>query len=173
MEAWFNLMDLNPLYAGCLTYISMTCVYICLKTVLWWAVFGTVGLFKKWYTVEKWLSRTKWGILCVAALVVANFSLWVTFNPENDYLNCFYLVLWLLALRVTWREFFTLGGLLRGDWSFSYPELRFFAWNTFNPLIIFRIFRSPFSSSASSDDDWKEAVRREEYGYYQQRGVYI
>lgn len=173
METWVNYYEANAGFTVCVTFISLACAHICIKTIVWWTYYSIIGLFKNWFTSQMWKRKTAWGMLGIIALILGNVLLWATFDLESDVYYWVVVILSLFAARMAWREFFTLCGLFRGDWSFSCPELRFFAWNKFNPLFFMKVFSSPFSRSGSSDDDWKEDVRREEYYHYQQRGLYV
>ena len=131
MELWLKMIESNPEMAGSLSFIAFISAYVCVKTVLWWFVFGTIGLCRDWYTFSAWFSRTKWGILGLLALAGGNGLLWVMYSPGNEIYENVVLVLILLGARIMWREFFTVGGIARGDWGLDEPNLRFFAWNTF------------------------------------------
>lgn len=168
------LMDMHPELAMAVTVISVVSVYVCLKTVLWWIVFGTVGLCRKDYTFRQWLGYTKWGLLGLLALILVDAVLWFGFNPDNVVYTYTCWGLFVLAVRIAWREFFTAGGFLRGDWSFSNPELRFFAWNTLNPFFFLKVFSSPFAKSNNNPKNdtpwgsWGDAIYT--YEFYRQSG---
>lgn len=147
MEKLTMLMDMHPEMAIAVTIISVVSAYVCIKTVLWWLVFGTIGLCRMDYTIRQWLGYTKWGLIGMIVLILVDAVLWFGFNPDNVVYTYACWGLFILAVRIAWREFFTLGGFLRGDWSFSNPELRFFAWDTLNPFFFLKIFSSPFAKS--------------------------
>lgn len=131
MDIFSKMHSLDADLAGLVLYVSIVCVYVCVKTSIWWLLFGTLKLFRNQYSGNAWLKRTLIGLFCILLLALGNVLLWTLFSPENDYYRNICIVLLLLAYRITWREIFTLGGIDRGDWNFDKPNLRFFAWNTF------------------------------------------
>lgn len=152
MDDLTKLMDMHPEMAVAVTIISVVSVYVCIKTVLWWLLYGTVGLIRQDYTFRKWMRYTTWGLIGMLVLVLVDAVLWFGFNPDNVVYTYSCWGLFVLASRVVWREFFTIGGLLRGDWSFSNPELCFFAWDTFNPFVIFKPIKWWLSSFGGLTD---------------------
>ena len=133
-----------------------------------------VSSFLCYYLIEprNWIIVS---ILCMVDFLYLflNAYLFLAFNPDNVIYMIVLSVCMLLASRIMWREFFTMFGLLRGDWYLFEPKLRFFHWEKFNVWVIFKplkwIFSSPFHSSKKSF--WEDFGKDyETYCYYRQYG---
>ena len=139
-----------------ITVLAMA--YAVIKTVLWWAVSGTLGLLLGRLTLSRWGGLTLRGGLFVVlgALAAAGILLLaVRIGDVHWTVTGAAAVCALLSLRVFWREVFTLFGLLSGDWSLSCPRLRFFGWGDSLPSVFGFFGRgSGDGGSDSSKPDW-------------------
>lgn len=148
--------------------VMFVTLYIFTKTLLWWILFGTGKLLFKVITPSEWFNKTLRGLGLGLGLIVLNVILWLTYSPDSLFYIIPLVILLFFAFRVVWREFFTLFGLLRGDWHPLHPELQFFAWETFNIWLIFkplewlfRFFLAWISSIFEIYPDWlREADER-------------
>lgn len=132
--------------------------YAVIKTVLWWAVTGTLRLLLGRLTVSRWGTLTLRGaavVLVVALAACGLLLLAVRVVDAHWAVTAVAAVGALLSLRIAWREVFTLFGLLSGDWGLSHPRLRFFGWGDSLPSV-FCFFgrRSKDTPSDSFKPDW-------------------
>lgn len=158
--------------------IMMVTCYVFAKTILWWLLFGTGKLLFRKISLTEWINKTLSGMVIGVCLMVMNFILMMAFNPGNMVYETAVIVCTLLSARIIWRELFTLCGILRGDWHPFHPELRFFAWDTFNIWVIFKplkmMFSSPFKNGHNSSNDtpwgsYSDAI--ETHIVYQRQGT--
>ena len=167
-----------PFTSLCIGITGVALVYVAVKTVLWWAVTGTLGLLFGRIPFSSWLVRSLRGALGVLLAAVCGVVLaGISYRTADPYwlLEVFGVAGALLSLRVFWRELITLCGLLAGDWNPLRPNLRFFGWGggVPNPLALlhsaFAGDRGPSSVSRPGDEsDAIEALRRQKkdiYGY--------
>ena len=163
-----KLYSINPDTTSMLVVILAVTGYVFAKTLLWWVLFGTGKLLFRKITLADWVNKTLYGLTVAAALVVLNTVFLFAFSPDNKLYMTAVIITLLFATRIIWREFFTLGGLLRGDWNPFYPELRFFAWDTFNIWAIFKPLKWWFKAVTTSkyDSEWYMNVCRKELDDY-------
>lgn len=147
-----KLISINPELAGMISVVICVSIYVACKAVLWWLIMGTGHLIFGKLTFSEWQKKTFIGLVWGAIIASLNALLIYFFSPDNNYYVGSLVVALLLAFRIIWREFFTLFGLLRGDWHPLHPKLRFFAWNTFNVFVIFKPFKLIFSSPSKSSE---------------------
>ena len=163
-----KLYSINPDTTSMLVVILAVTGYVFAKTILWWVLFGTGKFLFRKITLNGWINKTLYGLKVGAALVVLNAILLFAFNPDSYLYMTTVVITMLLAARIIWREFFTLGGLLRGDWNPFCPELRFFAWETFNVWIIFKPLKWWYKAVTTSkyDSEWYMKIYRKELDDY-------
>ena len=167
-----------PFTSLCIGVTGVALVYVAVKTVLWWAVTGTLGLLFGRIPLSSWLVRSLRGALLVVVAAAGGLALaGVSYRVPDPFwlLEVLGVAGALLSLRIFWRELITLFGLLAGDWNPLRPNLRFFGWGggVPNPLaVLHSAFASDRGTSPSSrpgdESDAIEALRRQKkdiYGY--------
>lgn len=160
MASLFNeLYAVSPSATSMVAIVLGITLYVMAKAVLWWFLFGTGKLLFGKISLAGWIGKTVQGMVWGVVLVLMNIVFYFGFSPGSTVYMGALTVAFLLAFRIMWREFFTLFGLLRGDWNPFHPRLRFFAWNTFNIFFMFKPFKllqSPFSTTneQSKETPW-------------------
>ena len=120
-----RLNEQSGMAAAGYVLIALVTAYVMLKSAVWWMLFGTGRLLVGKYSIVEWGKRTLYGIVAYVGLILLNAFFLMGYTPDNWLYTCLMVVTVLLAVRVAWREVFSLFGLLRGDWNPFAPELRF------------------------------------------------
>ena len=157
-DLFYTMQNVDPGVTSLVVLVFAVTLYVFAKTILWWFLLGTGHLLFGKLTLTEWVQKTVNGLIIGGGLILLNAYLFLAFNPDNVIYMIVLSVCMLLASRIMWREFFTMFGLLRGDWYLFEPKLRFFHWEKFNVWVIFKplkwIFSSPFHSS--KDSFWED-----------------
>lgn len=103
-------------------------IYMMIKIVLWWLVFGTARVVAGKYSGKVWRSYTGWGLLIMVGVILMDAFIGYYPPAEDTTLyTVFHILFWILTA-IGVREVVTLAGLIVGDWHPLHPRLRFWGF---------------------------------------------